>query len=244
MRCVPRIALPLAPVPARSSASPPGSACRRPVPRRFEAAAVWIEPWRHVTAAEMARVYRAEQARLVAALDWDTTATWSALEHARVAGAVSGLVARDGSGAIAGWTFFVERADELQIGAFTASAAARGPLLAALLAAPEAQRSPRLRLFGHTDAPGLAADLTARRIRRRRLRLPDRRGDRDGAGDRAWPGADLAPRRSRRCGGAVAGGVRRPRPAAAFRWRRARRLGRVRRRADHDARLRQSSRPS
>jgi ribosomal protein S18 acetylase RimI-like enzyme len=123
---------------------------------------VWIEPWQQVTTAEMNRVYRAEHARLLTVLDWDTAATWTSVERARVTGAAAGLVARAAAGTIVGWTFAVERDDELQVGAFTATAAAREPLLAALLASPAARRAARLRLFGATDAPRLAAALRAR----------------------------------------------------------------------------------
>ena len=87
---------------------------------------------------------------------------WTAVEQARIAGALPGLVARDERGAVTGWTFFVERVDELQIGAFTATAASRDPLLDALLQTPEARVARRTRLFGSTDAPGLAPALEAR----------------------------------------------------------------------------------
>jgi len=131
------------------------------VPARTEAA-VWIEAWRHVAAGEMARVYRAEHARHLAALDWDTAATWNALESARTVGAVAGLVARDHAGAVVGWTFFVVRDGELQVGAFTASREAREPLLTALLGTAEARRAGQVRVFGATCAPGLAAALASR----------------------------------------------------------------------------------
>jgi len=131
------------------------------VPARTDTA-IWTEPWRHAGAGEMARLYRAEHARQAAALDWDTSPTWTALEQARSAGTVAGLVARDDTGAIAGWTFFVLREGELQVGAFTATPEACEPLLADLLHTPEARAAGRVRVFGATNAPGLADALTSR----------------------------------------------------------------------------------
>ncbi len=130
--------------------------------RSADLLAVGIESWWQLTAAEMAGVYAAERARYLDVLAWDTTATWAALEQARATRAVPGLVARDEAGAIAGWTYFVTRADELQIGAFTATAAARERRLDALLQTPEAGAAARLRLVGSTDAPDLARALGAR----------------------------------------------------------------------------------
>ena len=121
-----------------------------------------IAPWQHLTTAEMAVAFRAEHARLAAVLAWDTSATWTALERARVAGGVTGLVARDNAGAVAGWTYAVEHGDELQVGGFTATAAARDPLLEPLLTLPAARAAARLRLFGAVSAPGLVAALQRR----------------------------------------------------------------------------------
>ncbi|MGD9905848.1 MAG: GNAT family N-acetyltransferase [Vicinamibacterales bacterium] len=124
--------------------------------------AIRIEPWQHVDAARMAELYRAERSRLVAALDWDTAPTWAAVEQGRRGGGVDGLVARDRTGALAGWTYYVRRDDELQVGGFTATTAARDPLLAALITSPDAQRAGRIRVFGPASAPGLAAALAGR----------------------------------------------------------------------------------
>lgn len=132
------------------------------MPRSSDTSAVRVAPWQHLTTAEMGRVFRAEHARLAAVLAWDTSATWTALERTRVAGGVTGLVARDAAGAVAGWTYAVEHGEELQVGGFTATAAARDPLLDALLALPAARNAARVRLFGAVSAPELCAALEHR----------------------------------------------------------------------------------
>lgn len=119
-----------------------------------------IEAWDRASSAEMADLYRAEHRRFLSVLGWDTTATWTLLEPARAAGHVPGLVARDAAGAVRGWTFYVRRGDELQVGGFTAAADACVPLLDGLLTSETAAAA--LRVFGYTDAPGLDEALNAR----------------------------------------------------------------------------------
>lgn len=110
----------------------------------------------------MATLYCAEQARFLSALGWDTTSTWATLEQARTLGHVSGLVARAADGAIRGWTFYVRRGDELQIGGFTATAEACVPLLDGVLSSDATAADTSLRVFGYLDVPGLADALDAR----------------------------------------------------------------------------------
>ncbi len=121
-----------------------------------------IEAWAQASSAEMAPLYEAEHARFLAVLGWETTATWTALERARAAGHVPGLVARDARGAVQGWTFYVRRGGELQVGGFTAVAEACAPLLDGMLSAEAAGPAPALRVFGYTDAAGLPGALAAR----------------------------------------------------------------------------------
>jgi ribosomal protein S18 acetylase RimI-like enzyme len=121
-----------------------------------------IEPWERASSAEMARLYRAEHARFLSVLRWETTATWAMLEPARAAGLVPGLVARDAGGVVRGWTFYVRHGDELQVGGFTATAEAGGPLLEGVLSAATTAGVAALRVFGYVDDPGLAHALDAR----------------------------------------------------------------------------------
>lgn len=121
-----------------------------------------IEAWQRASSAEMARLYRAEHARFLSALGWETTSTWATLEPARTAGHVSGLVARAADGAIRGWTFYVRRDDEVQIGGFTAAGEACVPLLDGVFDSAATSADTSLRVFGYLDAPGLADALAAR----------------------------------------------------------------------------------
>jgi ribosomal protein S18 acetylase RimI-like enzyme len=121
-----------------------------------------IEAWQRASSAEMAQLYRAEHARSLSQLGWETASTWATLEPARTAGLVPGLVARDASGAIRGWTFYVRRGDEIQVGGFTATAEACVPLLDGVLDCAASSAASSLRIFGYTDASGLTDALDAR----------------------------------------------------------------------------------
>ena len=56
------------------------------------------ESWTTAGADEMAAVFAAEAVRWRHGLEWDTAPLWPVLEHARAAGALPGLVLRDGAG--------------------------------------------------------------------------------------------------------------------------------------------------
>lgn len=122
-----------------------------------------LEDWARVPAAEMAQLYRVEHERWRNALDWDTTETLDALERARLNGRVPGFVARQASGAVAGWTYYVLQGSELQIGALVASSpGTTAGLLDAVLASAAATVASRTLFFAHTDAPGIAGALAGR----------------------------------------------------------------------------------
>ncbi len=121
------------------------------------------ESWTTAGADEMAAVFAAEAVRWRQRLDWDTATLWPVLEQARAAGALPGLVLRDGAGRITGWTYAAVRDGELLCGALSATDAAGTALLTdGLLAWPAAATAARLVCFAYTDAPGLDAALAAR----------------------------------------------------------------------------------
>ena len=122
-----------------------------------------LDDWARVPAAEMAALYRIEHERWTSALDWDTTETLDALERARLNGRVPGFVARQASGAVAGWTYYVLQGSELQIGALVASSPSTTiTLLDAVLGSAAAAVASRTLFFAHTDAPGIADALAGR----------------------------------------------------------------------------------
>jgi ribosomal protein S18 acetylase RimI-like enzyme len=125
---------------------------------------VTLEDWARTPARELAPFYAAEAARWRDALAWESHTTWAALERARVAREVPGLVARTADGRVVGWTFYLRRRAELQIGALSAPEDAVPLLLDAVLASPEAQGASRAMVFGFLDARLLAGRLAERRF--------------------------------------------------------------------------------
>lgn len=122
-----------------------------------------LEDWARVPAAEMAALCGIEHERWTSALDWDTTETLEALERARLNGRVPGFVARQASGAVAGWTYYVLQGSELQIGALVAlSPDTTASLLDAVLGSAAATVASRTLFFAYTDAPGVAEALAGR----------------------------------------------------------------------------------
>lgn len=120
-------------------------------------------PWAEARPAAMAAVFAAEAARWRDTLAWDTATLWPVLEHARVTGALPGLVLREADEAVSGWTYAAVRDGELLCGAFSApDAAGTVQLLDGLLALPAATAANRLVCFAFTDAPDLAPALAAR----------------------------------------------------------------------------------
>jgi ribosomal protein S18 acetylase RimI-like enzyme len=119
--------------------------------------------WRICSGAEVAPLYDAEISRWMASLHWDTGASWALVEAARVVGGLPGFVARDGQGAIRGWTFYLRHDDALQVGAFVAdSPAATAALLDAITGSAHAASASALVLFAFSTAPDLTAQLGAR----------------------------------------------------------------------------------
>lgn len=122
-----------------------------------------VESWAAVRPDEMAAVFAAEAVRWQQRLDWDTTALWPVLEHARTIAGVPGLVLRDAAGVITGWTYGAARDGELLCGALTApDADGTARLVDGMLALPEARAAGRLVWFAFADAPGLDATLAGR----------------------------------------------------------------------------------
>lgn len=122
-----------------------------------------IQPWAQAASGDLAPAFDAEAARWRRDLAWDTRDLWPAIERARVSGRLDGLILRDDAGAIAGWTYFVTRGDDVHCGALHAvDAAATATLLDALLATADATRAERVLFFVYPDAPGLDTLLVQR----------------------------------------------------------------------------------
>lgn len=121
------------------------------------------EPWGEARPDEMAVVFAAEAARWRGALDWDTATLWPVLERARASAALPGLVLRNASGGIVGWTYAAVREGELLCGALSApDAPGTRRLVDGLLALPDAAAVSRLVCFVYADAPEVESVLAAR----------------------------------------------------------------------------------
>jgi ribosomal protein S18 acetylase RimI-like enzyme len=121
-----------------------------------------IVDWRSMPADTMTALYAAEADRW-SVLDWATSTPWPQLECARQIGSVSGLVALDGSGQIAGWTGFHTRNRMLQVSIFhAASEPVTWLLLEQALNAQRLSFVDGVTFFAPSAAPGLTAALRAK----------------------------------------------------------------------------------
>lgn len=119
--------------------------------------------WREADRGRLAALYAAEIRRWSDVLGWDTASSWDHIELGRRLGTVSGLLALDADGAIAGWTFFLRHHDVLQVGGFlAASEDATAALLDGIFASDTAARARSVTFFAFTDAPGLTGALAHR----------------------------------------------------------------------------------
>ncbi len=109
---------------------------------------ITCEDWRAIPPDVVAPLYDAECARWYGSLGWDYRPSCGLIEAARTGGRLPGLVARDESGKIAGWTYFLLHQDALQIGNLVArDDPAVGALLHAIMRRPEAARARRISCF-------------------------------------------------------------------------------------------------
>lgn len=122
-----------------------------------------ILPWAAADAAAMSRAFAVEADRWTRHLAWDTRELWPAVERARQAGRLEGVVVDDGAGGIAGWAYFACRDGDLQIGAVAAGAPAdTAALIDAVLASPHAADARRAVVFAFSEAPALGEVLSSR----------------------------------------------------------------------------------
>lgn len=115
--------------------------------------------------AELAPCYADEVRRWREDLQWDFASSIDQIEAGRRDGRVGGYVARDASGAIQGWTYFVVNQRTLQIGAITAQTVEQlRALLDRVLRSPEADAAQDLTCFVYPRTAGLSSALERRRF--------------------------------------------------------------------------------
>lgn len=124
-----------------------------------------VEDWRHVRPAELAPCYVDEIRRWREGLAWDFAASIDQIEQGRRDGRVGGYVARDATGVIQGWTYFVVNQRTLQIGAMAAQTVEQlRALLDRVLRSPEADAAQDITCFVYPRTAGLSSALERRRF--------------------------------------------------------------------------------
>ena len=125
--------------------------------------AITCHDWRECSADEAQALLSAEASAWHRELGWNVESSWRAIEPARAAGSLPGLVARDVNGRIAGWTWFINHKGCLQVaGLVAAERDAVVALVDGIMDSPEARASDArvMSVRGH-NLPGLADTLTA-----------------------------------------------------------------------------------
>src|SRR5690606_7205742 len=79
---------------------------------------VTLLDWRSLDSSRLVPLYAREHDRWQRELGWDTSQTWLTVEAARVGWGLPGVACVTPAGEIAGWAFYFEREDEIDIGAF------------------------------------------------------------------------------------------------------------------------------
>jgi hypothetical protein len=121
--------------------------------------------WGSLPADALAPLYRREEASWQSALGWDTGASWSTVESARVTWGLPGFVCCDASGNLCGWTFYMHRGEITEVGGLVADSRAATE---ALLDGLTAQSRGTLGGFIYATAPGLQEAMAARGISKER----------------------------------------------------------------------------
>ena len=79
--------------------------------------------WRALDAKDARALIGAEAAVWNRDLLWNVDSSWQAIEPARAAGRLPGIIARDADGAVVGWSWFLRHNDQLQVGSFVSESA-------------------------------------------------------------------------------------------------------------------------
>ncbi len=157
--------------------------------------------WRDADPGQITPLYAAERGRWLDALAWDPQTSWAVVEDARSAGVLPGLLARDRSGNVVGWAFYLLRGEVLHVGALVAdTAAVIRSLLDAVWQSPEASLAKGLSCFVFPTSSALQTALVRSRfsVRRypylRRALTDDRWPGPPSQDDAPAPGAGSEPR--------------------------------------------------
>jgi ribosomal protein S18 acetylase RimI-like enzyme len=119
--------------------------------------------WRDSDGADLAQCYAHEIHRWSVELGWDTAASWDQIELGRRIGNLPGLLALDAYGAVLGWTFYLLHRGILQLGGIVSNSPdVTRALIDGVFASETAVRAEAVTIFVFSEAPGLAAGISAR----------------------------------------------------------------------------------
>lgn len=156
--------------------------------------------WRDLSESETRPLLEREAAVWRQDLLWDVRNSWRVIEPARAAGALPGVVARDESGRIAGWTWFLNHRGCLQVAAVVAADAGVTAALVDAVRNSEAARTSTRQVWSIPgETPGLRNVLINAGLRVERYLYLRVALDRSTIGanesvpqpPRGWTGADL-----------------------------------------------------
>jgi ribosomal protein S18 acetylase RimI-like enzyme len=121
------------------------------------------EDWRRLASADAGPLIEAEARRWRAELGWNVDEAWKAIEPARAAGHLPGLVVRDPDGRVAGWSCFLLHRQTLQVAMIVADGPDKAAaLVEGVLASPEAARATTYTVCVRDAAPGVRGALRNR----------------------------------------------------------------------------------
>ncbi len=124
-----------------------------------------LDDWRNLPDTALASLYERERARWATGLQWDLAPSLHAIESARRAGTLPGLVIRGPGHSVVGWSYFLVHNGMLQVGALQARTADGVRLLLdAIFKTPEASLAQEMLLFVYPDSPACESALQRRRF--------------------------------------------------------------------------------
>jgi len=122
-----------------------------------------VRDWSTLSAAEIAPVYAAERTRWLQNLQWDSSAAWQEVEHARVTWGLPGFVAADHMGCLHGAAFYLPEDDRIDIGGISSShVLATDVLLDAVIRVAESSGVQTVRILALDAAVALSSGLRVR----------------------------------------------------------------------------------
>jgi ribosomal protein S18 acetylase RimI-like enzyme len=121
------------------------------------------EDWRRFDSRQITPLVDAEAREWQSDLGWDVRDAWRAIEPARAAGHLPGLVVRGLDGGVAAWSCFLLHRHTLQVAMIVADAPENAAVIVeGILASPEAQRAATQTICIRDAAPGIRGVLLTR----------------------------------------------------------------------------------